>query len=81
MFTFCWRSENQIGPRTQELRTRVMNGSAQVTKSGETKNLRKSELASKVVNPFTRVLAPPFTGRRGTFTFRDYPRIKGIFLM
>jgi hypothetical protein len=29
----------------------------------ETRNLRKYELASKVVNPFTRALAPPFIGR------------------
>jgi hypothetical protein len=29
----------------------------------ETKNLPKTALASKVVNPFTRALAPPFIGR------------------
>jgi hypothetical protein len=33
----------------------------------ETRNLRKYTLASKVVNPFTRALAPPFTGRRREF--------------
>jgi hypothetical protein len=40
--------------------TRVVNESTQVTKDGETKNPRKPELASKVVNPLKRVLAPPF---------------------
>jgi hypothetical protein len=29
----------------------------------ETKNLQKPVLASKVVDPFTRALAPPFIGR------------------
>jgi hypothetical protein len=33
----------------------------------ETKNLPKTTLASKVVNPFTRALAPPFIGRRRDF--------------
>jgi hypothetical protein len=35
----------------------------QFTKDEETKNLQKTALASKVVNPFTRALAPPFIGR------------------
>jgi hypothetical protein len=61
--------------------TRDMKEGAQFTKDRETENLRNSVLASKVVNPFTRALAPPFTGRQGTFTFREYPRIEGIFLM
>jgi hypothetical protein len=61
------------GPWTQELRTRVTNESAQVTKSGETKNLRKPELASKVVNPFTCALAPPFIGRREDFYIPRLP--------
>jgi hypothetical protein len=30
----------------------------------ETKNLTKTALASSVVNPFPRALAPPFIGRR-----------------
>jgi hypothetical protein len=33
----------------------------------ETRNLRKYVLTSKVVNLFTRVLAPPFIGRRMDF--------------
>jgi hypothetical protein len=61
------------GPRTQELRTRVTNESIQVTKSGETKNLWKPEHASKVVNPFTRALAPPFIGRRREFYIPRLP--------
>jgi hypothetical protein len=51
-----------------------MSESAHVTKSGETKNLWiwKPVLISKVVNPFTRALTPPFIGR-----WRDFyiPRI------
>jgi hypothetical protein len=56
-------------PRTQ----RVTNKSAQVTKDGETKNLRKPVLVSKVVNPFTRALAPPFIGRRRDFYIPRIP--------
>jgi hypothetical protein len=33
----------------------------------ETKNLPQVAKASKVVNPFTRALAPPFIGRRRDF--------------
>jgi hypothetical protein len=33
----------------------------------ETEDLQKLVLASKVVNPFTRALAPPFIGRRRDF--------------
>jgi hypothetical protein len=40
---------------------------AQFTKIKETWNLRKFILTSKVVNPFTRTLAPPFIGRRRDF--------------
>jgi hypothetical protein len=39
----------------------------------ETKNLRKIVLASKVVNPFTRALAPPFIGRRRDFSIPKIP--------
>jgi hypothetical protein len=53
--------------RMESPNTRVTNKSAQVMKRGETKNLRMSVLASKVVNPFTRALAPPFIGRRRDF--------------
>jgi hypothetical protein len=39
----------------------------QFAKDRETKNLQKTVLVSKVVNPFTRALAPPFIGRRRDF--------------
>jgi hypothetical protein len=39
----------------------------------ETKNLRRPALASKVVNPFTRALAPPFIGRRRDFYLPRLP--------
>jgi hypothetical protein len=42
-------------------------------KSKETKNLRKPILISKVVNPFTRALAPPFIGRRRDFYIPKIP--------
>jgi hypothetical protein len=53
--------------------TRVVNGSAQVTKDGQTKNLRKPVLSSKVVNPFTCSLVPPFIGRRRDFYIPRLP--------
>jgi hypothetical protein len=39
----------------------------------ETKNLLKTAHASKVVNPFTRALAPPFIGRRRNFYIPKVP--------
>jgi hypothetical protein len=39
--------------------TRTFKSGTQFTK-WETKNLQKTAHASKVVNPFTRALAPPF---------------------
>jgi hypothetical protein len=59
----CWGSEN----RMESPNTKVMNKYTKVTKKEETKNLRKPVFASKVVNPFTRALAPPFIGRRRDF--------------
>jgi hypothetical protein len=47
-------------PRTHESRMRVADKSARITERWETRNIRKPVLASKVVNPFTRALAPPF---------------------
>jgi hypothetical protein len=51
----------------------------------ETKNLRKLVLASKVVNPFTRALAPPFIERRrdflhpeNTLKFREYSKCEHV---
>jgi hypothetical protein len=65
------KSKNRRGSQN----TRVWNESTRVTKNYETKNLRKSALASKVLNPFTRALAPLLWGDEGSFTFRKYPRI------
>jgi hypothetical protein len=39
----------------------------------ETKNLWKPVLTSKIVNPFTRALAPPFIGRRKDFYIPKIP--------
>jgi hypothetical protein len=39
----------------------------------ETKNLLKTAHASKIVNPFTRALTPPFTGRRRDFYIPKVP--------
>jgi hypothetical protein len=39
----------------------------------ETRNLQKTALASKVVNPFTRALTPPFIGRRRDFYIPEVP--------
>jgi hypothetical protein len=39
----------------------------------ETKNLLKTALTSKVVNPFTRALTPPFIGRRRDFYILKTP--------
>jgi hypothetical protein len=50
--------------RRESPNTKVWNKSTRVAKSKETKNLQKPALTSKVVNPFTRALAPPFIGRR-----------------
>jgi hypothetical protein len=53
---------------------RTTKFNTQFTKVMETKNLQKSSLASKVVNPFTRARAPPLQGDEGTSTFRKYPQ-------
>jgi hypothetical protein len=39
----------------------------------ETKNLLKTSHASKVVNPFTHALVPPFIGRRRDFYILKIP--------
>jgi hypothetical protein len=66
-----WKSDGV--PEQNEWGTRFTNGSALVTKDGETKNLRKPVLASKVVNPFTRALEPPFIGRQRDFCIPTLP--------
>jgi hypothetical protein len=52
--------------------TRITNRSTQVTKE-EAKNLQKPFLASKVENPFTRALTPPFIGRKRDFYILRIP--------
>jgi hypothetical protein len=47
----------------ESLNTEVKNKSTKVTKREETKNPWMPVLTSKVVNPFTRALVPPFIGR------------------
>jgi hypothetical protein len=39
----------------------------------ETRNLLKTAQASKVVNPFTRAIMPPFIGRRRDFYISKTP--------
>jgi hypothetical protein len=55
-------------PWTQESRT-----NARMSRREGTKNPRKPALASKVVNPLTRALAPPFIGRRRDFYIPRLP--------
>jgi hypothetical protein len=76
----CFLAETTVGAnvggsenRKESPKTRVMKASTQFTKDRETKNLRKPTLASKVVNPFTRALAPPFIGRRRDFYISRIP--------
>jgi hypothetical protein len=65
-------SKHRMGPpNTSE--ERFPNEYAKVRRSAETRNLRKSVLTSKVVNPFTRDLKPPFTGRRRDFYISKLP--------
>jgi hypothetical protein len=45
----------------------------QFAKVRDTKNLQKTVLVSKVVNPFTRALAPPFIGRHSDFYIPKIP--------
>jgi hypothetical protein len=50
--------------RMESLNTTFQNEHTKVETKEGTRNPRKFVLASKVVNPFTRVLEPPFIGRR-----------------
>jgi hypothetical protein len=62
--------------------TRARNKCTKVTKGGKTRNPRKSVFSSKVVNPFTRALAPPFIGIRRDFYIPRLPlnleNIRGV---
>jgi hypothetical protein len=62
-------SENRKGSPN----TRATKEDAQFTKDRETRNLRKSVLTSKVVNPFTRALTHPFIWRRRDFYIPRIP--------
>jgi hypothetical protein len=58
--------------RTRILSTRMFKSGTQFTKE-EIKNLLKTAHASKVVNPFTRALMPPFIGRQRDFYIPKIP--------
>jgi hypothetical protein len=53
--------------------TRTMKSNVQFVKDKETKNLQKTALVSKVVNPFTCALAHSFIGRRRDFYILKIP--------
>jgi hypothetical protein len=59
-------------PNTREESIKVFKSKAQMTQE-QTKNPIKTTHASKVVNPFTRALAPPFIGRRRDFYIPKVP--------
>jgi hypothetical protein len=61
--------ENQIGSPN----TRFQNKHTKVRAKEGTRNPQKSVLASKVVNPFTRTLEPPFIRRRRDFYIPRLP--------
>jgi hypothetical protein len=69
---FVGESENWMGP-TNTGEERLPNKHANMLRNTEISNLRKSALASKVVNPFTRALGPPFIGRRRDFYIPRLP--------
>jgi hypothetical protein len=53
--------------RRESPNTRTTRFNVQFTKDMETKNIQKTALTSKVVNPFTHAHEPPFIGRRSDF--------------
>jgi hypothetical protein len=55
--------------------TRTTRFHVQFAKDRVTKNLQKTALAAKVVNPFTRAHAPPFIGRRRDFYIPRLPSV------
>jgi hypothetical protein len=59
-------------PNTGEVNTRTFKSGARLTKE-ETKNPLKTAHASKVLNPLTRALAPPFIERRRDFYIPKVP--------
>jgi hypothetical protein len=78
----CWvvtRKIQMSSPNTTE--RKFLTRSNTVSERKETMNLPSDGTSSKNLNPFTRALAPPFIGRRRTFTFPKCPRAHRIFLM
>jgi hypothetical protein len=65
---------------TRILNTRTLESEMQLTKK-DIKNLPKTAFASKVVNLFTRALAPFYRETKGLFTSQKYSQILGIFLV
>jgi hypothetical protein len=72
----CFSTETHWAPmlgggglknRRESPNTRITGFNVQSSKHKETKNLQKTALASKVVNPFTRAREPPFIGRQRDF--------------
>jgi hypothetical protein len=59
-------------PNTREWNAKAFKSEAQMTQEG-TKNLQKTALTSKLMNSFTRALAPPFIGRRRDFYIPKVP--------
>jgi hypothetical protein len=59
-------------PKTREESTQTFKREALMTQE-ETKNLLKTAHASKVVNPFTSALTPPFIGRQRDFYISKVP--------
>jgi DUF4097 and DUF4098 domain-containing protein YvlB len=57
---------------TREENVQTFKSEAQMTQE-ETKNPLKTAQTSKVMNPFTRALAPPFIGRRRDFYIPKVP--------
>jgi hypothetical protein len=63
-------------PNTREWKAEAFKSEAQMTQE-ETKNLQKTALTPKVMDPFTRALTPPFIGRRRDFYIPKIPSNPG----
>jgi hypothetical protein len=66
------KNPNRVPEHEREEKADTFSSSTHMTLK-ETKNLLKTVEASKVVNPFTRALAPPFIGRRRDFYIPKTP--------
>jgi hypothetical protein len=72
MLRWCSWARTRKGPPNTCVES-LPNEYANVLKNTETRNLRKSVLASKVVNPFRRAIGPPFIGRQRDFYIPKIP--------